>query len=176
MYTLIEEGLFLIPGTSIKGALSHRTAFHFNALNKKFSDKEEDLLALCGESNEAVEDLFGSAKREEKGRRGKVLIDDLLLTPQGQKDQLVHHVGMDRFTGGARDGVLFNERPLWGGEWTLRLFLIGADSLEKPVKRAFILALKDLAEGRLQVGAGAGRGEGFLTGRITWPKGWEDES
>ncbi len=165
----VEEDLILIPAASIKGALSHRVAFHYNALTGRFCDKErpED---ICGENNGAVKALFGFVKDQSGGRRGRVLIDDILLK-KTVADQLVHHVGIDRYTGGARDQALFCERPLWGEKLGIAIHVSEPEDFkDDAVKKAFALALDDLAQGRLQLGAGSGRGEGYFEGKVVWPK------
>ena len=58
----IKKDLTLIPATSIKGALSHRTAFHYNKLKKKFVDNisNEVYLNFLETNNDAVYTLFGA--------------------------------------------------------------------------------------------------------------------
>jgi len=84
--TIEFEKQTLIPASSIKGALSHRTAFHYNRLTEQWADKllspatENKLLrniqakSLTGSANDAVFELFGGAAGDEKredGQRGK---------------------------------------------------------------------------------------------------------
>ena len=184
----IENDLLVVPATAVKGALAHRTAFHYNAIKGIFADNTapSDLASLCGEGNVAVRELFGYCKgklaedaaendaaNREEGRPGKVFMDDLYL-PSKHESQFVHHVGIDRFTGGARDQVLFNERPLWKGEpLRLRIRLAGTGGIHDraDVLKAFRAAVEDLAEGRLQVGAGNGRGLGYFDAEapVRWP-------
>ena len=162
------EDVLVIPASSVKGALSHRTAFHYNAIKGIFADKAaDDPASLCGENNTAVRELFGYCKDEDSaggGRAGRVYIDDVYLS-RSHPSQLVHHVGIDRFTGGARDQVLFSERPLWGGEFVeISISVDDAEDMEdrENVLKAFRAALLDLADGGLQLGAGSGRGMGYF--------------
>lgn len=174
----VREDLLVIPASGIKGALSHRVAFHYNALTGVFADTADTLSSSTGECNLAVRELFGFCKGredavEEDGQRGRVILDDLYLTPEKPPvSQLIHHVGIDRFTGGARDQVLFSERPLWKGELpTLKIRVVEAEKIQDPrVLTALRKALEDLAEGRLQIGAGSGRGLGRFQGRVEWPE------
>ena len=172
----------VIPATAIKGALAHRVAFHYNALKAVFADQldVDELKNNCGENNLAVRELFGycavedSEQEKESGHRGRILLDDVFLTDE-PCSQLVHHVGIDRFTGGARDSVLFSERPFWKGEpIAISLAITDVQSIKDApnVLEALRLSLCDLAEGRLQIGAGSGRGLGyFQTGeKIHWPE------
>lgn len=58
----------VLPATSIKGAIAHRTAFHFNKLKGKFADilnkdnkaiRDVQIKMLTGNFNDAVHELFG---------------------------------------------------------------------------------------------------------------------
>ena len=181
---VICDDIVVIPATSVKGALSHRVAFHYNALKGVFADTIETsdggLTGQVGENNLAVRELFGyckdsTEKESDRGRRGRVLIDDIYLLGGGQEpSQQVHHVGIDRFTGGARDQVLFSERPFWkGAPITVAIGLVDTETIND--RQKVLLALKrsveDLACGRLPIGAGSGRGLGRFRSRdaIRWP-------
>ena len=181
----VQEDVLVIPASGVKGALAHRVAFHYNALAGRFADEKsrEELQALCGEENPAVRELFGYCKGRRKvsvggegegeealreaGQRGRVVLDDLYLEREPES-QVVHHVGIDRFTGGARDQVLFSERPLWQGDpLTWKISVTGKlAEMDPKIVKAFHLALRDLVEGRLQVGAGSGRGLGYFEGTM----------
>ena len=167
----VSDSMFCVPGSSLKGAISHRTAFHYNALKGIFADeKSEAELAEAANVNQAVQDLFGCSKTEEKdnpGQRGRILIDDVYFEQAQQK--VINHVSIDRFTGGARKGFLFAEKPIYKGDsLTFELVVTEAESIGKEARTALKKTLEDLVEGRLPLGAGAGRGNGFFTGNITW--------
>lgn len=179
----VSDSIAVIPATAIKGAIAHRVAFHYNALKAVFADQldVDELKNNCGENNLAVRELFGYCAGEdneqgkESGHRGRVLLDDIFLTDE-PSSQLVHHVGIDRFTGGARDSVLFSERPFWKGESiALSLAITDIQGIKDAphVLEALRLSLCDLAEGRLQIGAGSGRGLGYFQAeeKFHWPEG-----
>jgi len=87
---LVEQKQLLIPATSIKGALSHRTAYHYNRLTNTYIDKSHDdtpqpkldipgLLALldasqitdvalpaAGESKEAIEQQIQQLEKRQQ--------------------------------------------------------------------------------------------------------------
>jgi hypothetical protein len=177
----VQRDLLVVPASGIKGALAHRVAFYANAQAGTFADGKApaDFATVTGSENPVVRELFGCTKdsrgdEEDPGQRGRVILDDLFL--DGSPDsQLVHHVGIDRFTGGARDQVLFCERPLWRGKpMVLSVGVAEADRLSDEALRALRRALEDLAGGRLQVGTGSGRGCGFFEGTIQWPR-WLEE-
>ena len=167
----VSGSQFYVPGSSVKGAIAHRTAFHFNALKGVFADgKSEAELAEVAANNQAVQELFGYCKTEEKenpGQRGRILINDIYFDQARQK--VINHVSIDRFTGGARKGFLFAEKPIYKGDsLSLELVVTEAGQIGKEARTALKRALADLVEGRLPLGAGAGRGNGFFNGEVTW--------
>lgn len=187
----VEPNVLVVPATSLKGALSHRVAFHYNALKGIFADtlaKEgKTPLDTTGENNLAVRELFGyckdSAQKDEEkaGQRGRVIMDDLYFSRSFERkhlqSQVIHHVGIDRFTGGARDSVLFSERPFWQGEsLEITLRVLDVENMEdsQNVLLAFQRAVDDLVSGRLAFGAGSGRGLGRFEQEpgvaISWPQ------
>ncbi|MGB3974906.1 MAG: RAMP superfamily CRISPR-associated protein [bacterium] len=165
----IKDTLVVLPGSSIKGALSHRTAYHYNRLTGFFGDTNTlDVFEKRINDNLAVEQLFGFAKEgkgeESEGQRGRVLIDDIYVDTE-PKSQLVHHVSIDRFTGGARTltGGLFNERPFWQGpNISLTIRVLDIENIDKIALKALDEAINDLCESRLALGGGTGRGLGFF--------------
>ncbi len=205
----VESGMLLLPGSAIKGAISHRVAFHFNRLSNDprdshFADNiangcnndkqghasaQGKLGRVTGVCNRAVQELFGFVK-EDNGRgvesgaaRGRVLVDDLFWFTPPPPQQRVPHVSIDRFTGGAMDGRLFCERPLWQGDFPeLKITLLDADAISSKTRKALRAALEDIIEGRLALGAGAGRGLGFFEAKANVSKplecshaGWFDQ-
>jgi hypothetical protein len=168
----VARDLLVLPATAIKGALAHRVAFHANRLANVWADQHaEPLCDRCGESNPAVRDLFGFQSGRWGGQRGHLILDDVFWpdTPAGTPlrpdppAQRVPHVSIDRFTGGAADSLLFDERPLWQGDFPpLILRVTDAAQLSADAKKALHAALLDLIEGRLALGAGAGRGLGYF--------------
>jgi CRISPR/Cas system CSM-associated protein Csm3 (group 7 of RAMP superfamily) len=156
-----------LPGTALKGPLSHRVAYYFDAFKGMCADKAEKGLYKdnVGEGNEAVRELFGYAKQdEETGQPGNVFIDDLLLGTPGTK--IISHVSIDRFTGGARtmSGALFSEAPVYRGKSIpLKITITDYHKItDSDLKKAFYNAIRDLAEGQLAIGSGSGRGNGFF--------------
>lgn len=160
----------LIPASSVKGALSHRTAFHFNKINKQFGEK-----AKVGSENEAVREIFGYEKnKNDKGAKGKILISDCFLDYDEAKDAKVfEHVSIDRFTGGAIDSALFQEKAVAKrDEFTIEILLKNdvRDDEEKEAfynaLGAFEAALDDVVKGRLSLGGATTKGYGFFKGKV----------
>lgn len=161
-----------IPATSVKGAISHRTAFHYNYLNEVFADKlpsDKTAEDVTGENNNAVASLFGTACDTNNGMRGKVLLSDLFL-PSGVS-KILNHVAIDRFTGGALDGALFSERVSATDIPCKPLIMTimvenSAFAGDEKIRQAFERALTDITEGMLPLGGGVMRGHGVFSGTM----------
>ena len=160
----------LIPASSVKGALSHRTAFYFNKINKQFGEK-----AKVGSENEAVRKIFGYEKnKNEKGSKGKILISDCFLDYDEAKDTKVfEHVSIDRFTGRAIDGALFQEKAIAKrDQFTIEILLkndVCGDKENEAFDNAlgaFEAALDDVVQGRLSLGGATTKGYGFFKGKV----------
>ncbi|MBL9139562.1 MAG: hypothetical protein JNK85_27080 [Verrucomicrobiales bacterium] len=165
---------FLIPFSSVKGSLRHRTAFYLNKRRKVFADTltKDQLDQLDGLSHPAVGRLFGRKnhhRQEDSGQPGSLQGNDIYLPVSAwtTRQQAVPHVAIDPLTGGAISGALFHEKPFWSdGEAAryppLRLEVtdtrIFDDDLE--LAESLALALQDLATGHLPLGNGSGRGLG----------------
>lgn len=166
------KGLFkkvlLIPATSLKGALSHRVAFHYNLKKEIFADSLEDpeLEKYCGANNTAVRMLFGF-QDEDKQRRGCVIFNDI-LSDDTKKVKILNHVKIDRFTGGAMDGALFSEKVTDGKGLSFTTTITVVNDGQKKDKEysdcvsAFEEAMKDIDNGTLPLGGGSGRGHGIF--------------
>ncbi|MGB3916487.1 hypothetical protein J9253_12495 [Thiothrix litoralis] len=168
----------LIPGSSVKGALSHRIAFHANRFSEQprwADDMTEDELKIYDKSEhcEAVKELFGFANDEQredkyKGQAGRVLIDDAYREFSNTDLQMIMHNSIDRFSGSVRDHMLFSEEMVWGKGIELQLTIKKDDKISSVAKQALQQALADLYEGRLALGAGVSKGHGLFTGTIKW--------
>ncbi|MGP9820775.1 RAMP superfamily CRISPR-associated protein [Salinarimonas sp. NSM] len=181
-----ETPRFVVPATAIKGALRHRTVFHYHLIKHrealaggaKTSDHVVTTQAPTLEQMrpQDVDALFGyvheTDERAAKGRRdgdpvaaiGRVLIDDVVIEDDDIATGVLWHNGIDRFTGGVLPGILYGEELAWRGKIPIRLHLDHAGDVDAAARRAFVEALRDLVEGRLALGAGANKGHGFMTG------------
>jgi len=164
--------MILIPASSVKGALSHRVAFHYNQAKHVFALPE-----VCKnynvESNEAVRALFGyalnsSVGEQTEGRRGIIIFSDVFCTLQ--KDKIFDHVSLDRFTGGALNGALFNEKVIAGNNEIIKLEILipnnAYQELDSDIITAFEKALKDISTGLLPLGGSVMKGHGCFTGSV----------
>ena len=161
---------YLIPGTSVKGALAHRTAYHYNKIRGWFADKGQGKTAA---DNEAVAALFGSSAGgdEDEGTIGNVLIDDVFIpsVDTEEENKLFNHITIDRFTGGVKGGALFTEKTTYIQRLTITLHISVRSSalkIDEDIKQAWDNALDDLKKGLLPLGGGTNRGNGTFTADI----------
>ena len=179
----------LIPASSIKGALSHRTAFHYNKLNglkaELFKNQFDKIAKIyTGINNLAVSELFGAQEGAEEtkpvethkvekqpvGMRGKIIMNDILLDASYKVgDKIFNHVAIDRFTGGAMDGALFSEKVSYFEDENkvieLDIFVEKA-GVSDIVFSAFKDTLEDVCKGLLPLGGMTTKGHGIFTGKL----------
>jgi CRISPR/Cas system CSM-associated protein Csm3 (group 7 of RAMP superfamily) len=166
----LSDKMVLIPATSVKGALSHRVAFHWNKLNGYYAGNPE---AKVGKDNFAVKTLFGSeGEKDGEGQfRGNVIFSDI-IEKRYVEDKILNHVAIDRFTGGAMEGALFSEKTTYVREkdkpfeMTLLVRKEVLDKKDKKVEQALEAALQDICKGMLPLGGGVNRGNGIFTGTL----------
>jgi len=151
----LSKEMILIPASSIKGAIAHRAVFYFN--------KQNGLYIGNPEARTSLPEIFGEAKEEEKGHKGKVLMSDCFSSKANEK--VFDHVAIDRFTGGAIDGALFQEKTVADTQsYTIEIFL--EKEIDKPYIEAFEAALLDIANARLPLGGTTTKGHGFFSGKV----------
>ncbi|MDR0572375.1 MAG: RAMP superfamily CRISPR-associated protein [Rickettsiales bacterium] len=153
------KSFFVLPGTSIKGALAHRTDFYYRkekgiCLEDLFiSDEKPDIIdSLC----ESKKELFGSI--EDATLPGNVFISDVFI--KSSLLEIQPHVVIDAFTGGAVKGKLFQEQLLRISEPIQILIQIKKNNYSLYVREALDKALGDLKNGILPLGAATNRGHG----------------
>lgn len=156
-----RENLTLLPATSLKGALRHRTLYHLNRKRGIFADMGGEL------SEKDVEPLFGYAGPNNDGTatRGKVLLSDIFAALDTEK--YANHVAVDRFTGGTIGGALFTELMTDGRGREFKTEICLTESVDNDLQEALEQALTDICTGSLPLGGGVNRGNGCFTGTLT---------
>lgn len=159
----LSDKQVLIPASSIKGALAHRTTYHYNLLNKFFIGNEK--------VKESIKEIFGEAKNSKKnivGQKGKILISDCFKTfDETKQSKTFDHVSIDRFTGGAIEGALFQEKTVVrdNDSYTIEILLEKLVD-DTTIVTAFENALKDIATGMLPLGGATTKGHGVFCGEL----------
>jgi CRISPR/Cas system CSM-associated protein Csm3 (group 7 of RAMP superfamily) len=150
----------LIPASSIKGALAHRTVYHYNLQQKLFIGNNE--------AKATIKELFGEAKNSKEdieGSKGKILFSDCFKADNNET-KTFDHVAIDRFTGGAMSGALFQEKTIADDrEYEIEILLENKD-IDEPYIKAFESALKDICSGMLPLGGMTTKGHGVFTGEL----------
>lgn len=161
-----KEDCTLIPATSVKGALAHRVAYHWNLITHR---NVEDGTAIPYDKNPAVIALFGTVTDDEdcSPAIGNVIFSDVLVEKASTK--VLPHIRTDKFTGGVMDGALFQEKVTRAKGQTIREVIYVKDEVLEnapDIKAAFEAALRDIGQGRLALGGGTNRGHGIFHGTI----------
>lgn len=167
-----EEECILIPASSIKGALAHRIAYYYNKANGRYVDGENNNPPLIGVENPAVTTLFGLVNQNDATikKRGNVILSDIIVKRGKELNKVLNHVSIDRFTGGAINSALFQEKSIYGTESSYQMDLFVKDEVinDNPqIKDAFEAALTDICVGMLPLGGGVNRGNGCFKGSFS---------
>ena len=169
----LSEDLILIPATSVKGALSHRVAFHWNKLNGIFAERltsMDEREKVVGGNNKAVQILFGYEDQANRiQQRGNLLFTDIIEENETE-EKILNHVAIDRFTGGAINGALFSEKATYGKGHIYTMTIMAKNvalESEAKLKEAFESALLDICKGLLPLGGGVNRGNGVFKGTLS---------
>ena len=140
---------FLIPGTSIKGALRHRAL---------------EILTILKKPAAALNGLMGCST-DARRQKSRFLVDEACFR-KGVKPQAHARNRLDCFTGGTVDSVLFTDEPVWQekpGEATLRLHYEIENYAPWEAGLALYL-LRDLWQGTIPLGGESSVGRGLLEG------------
>lgn len=162
----------LIPATSLKGAIRHRTAYYYNKLTGIFatpetvSDKNTD-------QNTAVKELFGYTDGKNM-RRGNAIFSDVIKVTSKMKRKTFNHVKIDRITNAPIDGALFTDQADYMPKEEIITSILVKDSAfeqDDNIRKALELTLNDICNGLLPLGGNVNRGYGIFTGSFTSNKG-----
>lgn len=161
----------LIPGSSVKGAIAHRTAYHYNKIKGNFAENYKDKEKreeITGSNNKAVAEIFGKADGD-KFTRGRILIDDVIKGQAEPKSKSFFHNKIDQFTGGTMDGALFQEKVIYDKdtEYTFDIYVENSALADDDIKKAFVQSLRDICAGLLPLGGITNRGNGIFTWTAT---------
>ena len=151
---------FIVPGSSIKGAL--RAQYERIAQYLENNTKGYDRVR-------AIEDAFGrTGKSKDTGSAGNVRVFDTVIGPiyGHETEQISNRIRIDRFTGGVMNTGLFKERAVHG-KTKIEVAVMGERGMEDTGKAdrscgMLILTIRDLALGMFNLGSGYSIGRGFL--------------
>jgi CRISPR/Cas system CSM-associated protein Csm3 (group 7 of RAMP superfamily) len=157
---LSERGRALLTGTSLAGAFRHRAEKIARTIAESQKGPEEKV-------KELVNGLFGYVdERNKKAQASRVSISEDNLPGGRQNLHVQGRVTIDRFTGGALDGALFDEAAYWPSEQAAEVgVFISIDQPSDAEMALLLLTFKDLWLGDLPVGGESSVGRGILRGR-----------
>lgn len=163
--TAIERD-YILPASAVKGALWHRTLFHWNCATGNFVDENpaspvDGISQGYGQMPSPLHALFGNAKDAKLGWRSALIIDDAVFKPAEVK--AIDHVMVDRVTQASVASALFSEELVRIGQEGIELnFIVDLASFERrcpdmecrtAALAALDAAFSDLLNGRLPLGA-----------------------
>jgi CRISPR/Cas system CMR subunit Cmr4 (Cas7 group RAMP superfamily) len=158
----LSEPIAVLCGSSIKGILAHRIAYHLRRHQAVWAEDMSDSDHEQWQARpEELKELVGIAEQEHsRNLAGKLFVEDSFLS--FEHTVVRHHNSIDRFTGGVRKGALYVEELLYQPEFTLKLCLVKNTNLSNELIKAIEDTLNDMKLGLLPVGAGSGRGTSLV--------------
>jgi CRISPR/Cas system CSM-associated protein Csm3 (group 7 of RAMP superfamily) len=147
----------VLAGTSLAGVLRHRVERIANMLQP-------------GSGQQFVRHIFGDVGKPDSCA-SRVIVRESVI--QETTDLVQNRIAIDRFTGGAYDGALFNEQPIFGKPETCVRLTIAIENPDKKDIGMLLLLLKDLWTGDLPVGGESSIGRGRLQGKTATFTRWE---
>lgn len=151
----------VLCGSSIKGILAHRIAFHLRRYTGEWAeDLAEASHEKWQEAPKQLQQLFGYAADKEQGQAGKLYVEDAEI--EFDHTVIRTHNKIDRFTGGVQQGALFSEELLYQPKFTLKIWLEQDTRLDSAMQNALRDTIEDLQLGLLPMGAGSGRGTSLV--------------
>ena len=159
---VMAGGSAMVPASSWKGLLRARCGYILRSCGRPAClAPAADACGAC-----TLCDLFGYTGRQATpgspiGHVGRLAFHDSPVRAGviGHRN----HVGIDRFTGGARRAVLFADEVVTAGDVELHITTTDPTDELSPAERGLLLlAVRDLHDGLIGVGHGTTRGYGCL--------------
>lgn len=180
-----EKAHYVLPASGIRGPLLHRTIYHWNRINGMWAEDVEGIAVAWRHARSALNPLFGFVAEDEDGEDGEtasvspLFVDDIAL----EVTEVVasDHIRIDRFTGGVVQGALYAQELVHTPSVGVSIAFDAArfGQIDATLHEAFVSALRDLAEGRLALGAKslgfcsmAGEPDFSGTGEAEWRAAW----
>ncbi len=146
----------IISGTSLAGVLRHRAVRIVKTLNQNLETQKD-------RDPEIVEQIFGFVVEKEKlAQASRLVVQERVI--ENPTELVQTRIAIDRFTGGALHGALFDAQPVFGSDETFVTLQLELRKPEKHEIGLLLLLLKDLWTGDLPVGGESSIGRGRLQG------------
>lgn len=146
---------YILPGSSIRGVLRHRTEAIATYLEEKGRLSSAETL---------TESMFGrAAKGKEPAVSGNVFTKDALIKGARSIEQKRIHI--DKFTGGVMYNKLFTERAVTGDELTIEVDILAGEDADAAAALV-LLVLRDAAVRAVGFGSGYSIGRGYVDAAV----------
>ncbi len=149
---ILSNGIPVLTGTSIKGALKARAIKIINTLG--------------GNGDEMLRDLFGWIDLTNKSKtkyKSRVILNDEVIENVNKTKH--NRIKIDRFTGGTIMGALFSSQPLWHENEKINITLSLKQAKEWEIG-LLLQVFKDLWNEDLPIGGEINVGRGLLIGDL----------
>lgn len=155
----------ILSGTSLAGVLRHRAERIVKTLQCSFGHNPE-----CDKEPKIIKSIFGDVDKK-RSQASRIIVHE--STINHTTDLVQTRIAIDRFTGGAYHGALFQEQPVFSNDKTeLKLEIELRNPREHEIG-LLLLLLKDLWTEDLPVGGSSSVGRGRLQGKeatLAWKK------
>lgn len=141
-----SESQSVLSGTSLAGVLRHRA---------------KRIVKTLGSCSLIVDQMFGFVVGNQS-QASRLVVHEKVI--ENASDLVQNRIAIDRFTGGAYHGALFDEQPIFGGDETIVTIELELRKPEKYEIGLLLLLLKDLWTQDLPVGGESSIGRGRLKG------------
>jgi CRISPR/Cas system CSM-associated protein Csm3 (group 7 of RAMP superfamily) len=173
----------VLSGTSLAGVLRHRADRIVNTLHQINQNTTQeivnDVFGFVKDNKDSNQQKSEEVTKKQNAKASRLVVREKVI--ENATDLVQNRIAIDRFTGGAYHGALFDEQPIFGGDNTsvsIELELRNPDDSEIGL---LLLLLKDLWTSDLPVGGESSIGRGRLKGikaDLHWhhpdnPKQWE---
>ncbi len=148
----------ILSGTSLAGALRAR-AFKIARLIAPPTETGKEA------ARNLIDGMFGADMDTGAEPEASRMIVYERVVSGVENTSVQNRVSIDRFTGGTRDGALFNEQPLFGGRQSLVTVDLQLANPQEYEIGLLLLLLKDLWTGDLLLGGEISVGRGRLGGK-----------
>ena len=151
----------ILSGTSLAGALRARAFKIARLIAPSTPEGEKRVYDL-------IDSMFGVDMKnvpEPEASRITVYEHEVRDVEEKEHTSVQNRVSIDRFTGGSRDGALFNEQPLFGSTQSVVTVDLQLANPQEYEIGLLLLLLKDLWTGDLPLGGEISVGRGRLRGK-----------
>lgn len=169
----ISKNTPVLPGSTWKGIIAHRFAYHLRRLNGQWAETLQDTTHEEWVTRpKEVDELFGFANENTgHGQAGKLIFHDTDI--KNFSTVVRYHNAIDRFTGGVIRGALYSEELLEHPEFELRISAKQGATITSQHKAALQATFDDIEQGTLAIGGGSGRGHSHTERNGIWEINWK---